>query len=142
MSKTKIEWADRVWNPVVGCDKVSPGCANCYAEAMTMRFPDAFPNGFNLTLRPDRMDDPKGWRKPGLIFVNSMSDLFHEDIPFDYLQRIFEVMRETPWHIYQVLTKRHDRLVELAPQLEWADNIWMGVSVESQRYVDRVDALR
>ncbi len=141
-TNTGIEWTDKTWNPTTGCNKVSPGCRYCYAEAITERFPRSFPQGFKLTLHPDRLVQPKKWRTPSRIFVNSMSDLFHEDVPFSYLQEVFSVMRETPWHVYQVLTKRDQRLAELAPQLDWADNIWMGVSVESQSYIHRIDALR
>ncbi len=139
---TAIEWCDRTWNPATGCDKVSPGCTHCYAEALTKRFHTNFPNGFTFQEHPKRLNEPRGWRKPSRIFVNSMSDLFHEDISLDFLKQVFEVMRETPHHIYQILTKRDKRLVELAPQLEWSDNIWMGVSVENQNYVHRVDSLR
>lgn len=141
-TKTGIEWTDKTWNPITGCNKVSPGCANCYAEAITKRFTKAFPNGFDLTLHPDRLNQPKHWRKPSLIFVNSMSDLFHEKVPLEFIQKVFAVIKETPWHIYQILTKRHDRLLELSPELDWHQNIWMGVSVESQSYVHRVDSLR
>lgn len=139
---TGIEWTDKTWNPTTGCTKVSPGCCYCYAEALTERFPQNFPNGFQLTLHSDRLDQPKKWRTPSRIFVNSMSDLFHENVPFAYLQEVFQVMRETPWHIYQILTKRGDRLAELASELDWAENIWVGVSVESQQYAHRIDALR
>ncbi|WP_373537718.1 DUF5131 family protein [Microcoleus sp.] len=139
---TGIEWTDRTWNPTTGCDKVSPGCTHCYAEALTKRFHTNFPNGFDLTLHRNRLEEPKRWKKPSRIFVNSMSDLFHEEVPIDFLKEVFEVMRKTPHHIYQILTKRDKRLVELAPQLEWSDNIWMGVSVENQNYVHRVDSLR
>jgi protein gp37 len=141
-ANTGIEWTDKTWNPTTGCKKVSPGCRYCYAEALTARFPKSFPQGFKLTLHEERLDQPKKWRTPSRIFVNSMSDLFHEEVPFTYLQEVFAVMRETPWHIYQVLTKRGERLAELAPKLDWADNIWMGVSVESQQYTHRIDALR
>lgn len=139
---TGIEWTDRTWNPTTGCDKVSPGCTHCYAEALTKRFHTNFPNGFDLTLHRERLQEPKRWRKPSRIFVNSMSDLFHEEVPFSFLQEVFEVIRETPWHVYQILTKRHERLRELADKLDWHDNIWMGVSVENQKYVDRIDFLR
>lgn len=141
-SNTGIEWTDKTWNPTTGCDKVSPGCRYCYAEALTERFPQNFPQGFKLTLHPERLEQPKKWRTPSRIFVNSMSDLFHEDVPFEYLQEVFAVMRETPWHIYQILTKREQNLVELAPKLEWSENVWIGVSVESQQYTRRIDALR
>jgi protein gp37 len=141
-SNTGIEWTDKTWNPTTGCSKVSPGCSHCYAEALTERFPQNFPQGFKLTQHPDRLTQPKKWRSPSRIFVNSMSDLFHEDVSFLYLQDIFRVMKDTPWHVYQILTKRDERLAELAPKLEWAENIWVGVSVESQKYVHRIDALR
>lgn len=141
-SKTGIEWTDKTWNPTTGCDKVSPGCRYCYAEALTERFPRSFSQGFQLTLHPERLDQPRKWRTPSRIFVNSMSDLFHKDVPLDYLQEVFAVMRETPWHIYQILTKRAQDLARLAPQLEWSENIWIGVSVENQQYVHRIDALR
>lgn len=140
--KTGIEWTDRTWNPVTGCDKISPGCTHCYAEVTTQRFSSGFPNGFKLTLHPDRLDIPLHWRKPSRIFVNSMSDLFHKNVPLEFIQQVFGVMARTRQHTYQVLTKRHDRLVELASALQWSSNIWMGVSVENQRYAQRIDALR
>lgn len=141
-TKTGIEWTDRSWNPVTGCDKVSPGCTHCYAEAITKRFKNGFPNGFDLTLYPERLEIPTKWKKPCKIFVNSMSDLFHEDVPLDFIQKVFDVMRGTPRHTYQILTKRADRLAELAPKLEWHSNIWIGVSIELQTYNHRIDALR
>jgi protein gp37 len=141
-ANTGIEWTDKTWNPTTGCDKVSAGCKNCYAEAITERFTHNFPNGFKLTLHKDRIDQPRHWRKPSRIFVNSMSDLFHDKVPLDFLHKVFQVMNETPHHIYQILTKRHERLAELADSLKWSPNIWMGVSVESQKYVNRIDALR
>ena len=141
-TNTGIEWTDKTWNPTTGCDKVSPGCRYCYAEALTERFSQQFPQGFKLTLHPERLEQPKHWRTPSRIFVNSMSDLFHKDLPLSYIQQIFSIMRDTPWHIYQILTKRDQRLVELAPQLEWTENIWVGVSVENQKYTSRIDALR
>ena len=139
---TGIEWTDRTWNPTTGCNKVSPGCTHCYAEAITKRFTQNFPQGFALTVHRERLQEPKRWRKPSRIFVNSMSDLFHEEVPVCFLKEVFEVIRETPWHIYQILTKRHERLVDLADQLDWHENIWMGVSVENQDYIHRVDYLR
>lgn len=141
-TSTAIEWTDKTWNPTTGCNKVSPGCKHCYAEAITKRFRQHFPNGFEFTLHPERLEEPRHWRKPSLVFVNSMSDLFHERMPFGFLEKIFEVMRECPQHVFQVLTKRHERLVELAPQLEWPENIWMGVSVENQDYAHRVECLK
>jgi protein gp37 len=141
-TKTAIEWTDKTWNPSTGCNKVSPGCKFCYAETITERFPQNFPNGFNFTLHPDRLNEPRTWRKSSRIFVNSMSDLFHEEMPLEFLQQIFEVMRDCPQHTFQILTKRHENMLELAPFLEWSPNIWLGVSVETQAYVHRIDALR
>jgi protein gp37 len=142
MNTTGIEWTDKTWNPTTGCDKVSPGCLHCYAEDLTKRFPNGFPNGFNLTLHPDRLQQPLKWKKPSKIFVNSMSDLFHEKVPLDFIQEVFKVIEATPRHTYQILTKRPARLVELAPSLQFHKNIWLGVSVENQNYVHRVDLLR
>lgn len=138
---TGIEWTDKTWNTVTGCDKISPGCTHCYAKEITQRFPKAFPNGFDVTLHPDRLGIPTKWRKPARIFANSMSDLFHKEVPLEFIQQVFGVMKSTP-HTYQILTKRGDRLLDLAPHLEWSENIWMGVSVESQLYTKRIDALR
>jgi protein gp37 len=137
-----IEWTEATWNPTSGCTKVSPGCDRCYAERITDRFPKTFPNGFRLTIREDALEIPLHWRRPRLIFVNSMSDLFHTGVPEDYLQRVFDVMRRTPQHTYQILTKRAERLVRVAPKLCWSDNIWMGVSVESPAFKWRIDYLR
>jgi protein gp37 len=141
-TKTAIEWTDKTWNPSTGCTKVSPGCKHCYAEVLTQRFTNHFTNGFDFTLHENRLEQPLHWRKPSRIFVNSMSDLFHEDMPLEFLQRVFAVMRECPQHVFQILTKRHERLLELAPLLEWSENVWMGVSVETQQYAVRVDHLR
>jgi protein gp37 len=141
-TNTGIEWTDRTWNPTTGCNKVSPGCTHCYAEALTKRFRNNFPQGFELTLHPKRLEEPFHWHTPSRIFVNSMSDLFHEEVPVSFIKEIFEVIRQTPKHIYQILTKRHERLLQLAPELEWFDNIWIGVSVENQNYIHRVDYLR
>jgi protein gp37 len=141
-TNTTIEWTDKTWNPTVGCNKVSPGCKHCYAETITKRFRNHFPNGFEFTLHPERLDEPRRWRKPSRVFVNSMSDLFHERMPLAFLHKIFEVMEECPQHVFQILTKRHQRMVELAQQLPWSENVWMGVSVENQDYAHRVDYLR
>jgi protein gp37 len=138
--RTQIEWADSTWNPVTGCKKVSPGCANCYAEAIFERF--KMGNFSDVKIHPDRLSIPANWRKPRKIFVNSMSDLFHDRVPTAFVQSVFRVMNETPRHTFQVLTKRPDRAIELAPELHWSPNIWMGVSVETQAYVHRVDKLR
>ena len=141
-TSTAIEWTDATWNPTTRCDKVSPGCKHCYAERVTERFPQAFPRGFRFTLHPERLQEPYRWKKPRRVFVNSMSGLFHEQMPLRFLLEVFRVMRETPQHIYQILTKRHQRLPELDPLIEWSENVWMGVSVENQQYAARVDFLR
>jgi protein gp37 len=141
-----IEWTESTWNPVTGCTKVSPGCKHCYAERMATRLQAMeqanYTNGFALTLQPQMLELPLRWRKPQTIFVNSMSDLFHADIPASYIRRVFEVMTAAHWHRFQVLTKRAERLRELDADLPWSPNIWMGVSVEQDRYRNRVDALR
>lgn len=140
--RSAIEWTEATWNPTTGCTKVSPGCDRCYAERITQRFPKTFPNGFRLTLRPDALDIPLHWRRPRVIFVNSMSDLFHRDVPDSYLQLVFDVMRRTPQHTYQILTKRAERLSRAAVRLPWPENVWVGVSVESREYAWRIDYLR
>jgi protein gp37 len=141
-----IEWTEATWNPVTGCDKVSPGCAHCYAETFAERWRGIpghpYKQGFDLRLWRDRLDQPLKWKRPRMIFVNSMSDLFHEDIPDDYVREVFDVMGTAEWHTFQILTKRHERLVELAPALPWHPNVWMGVSIENRRFVHRADALR
>lgn len=146
MAETTIEWTDRVWNPVTGCTKISPGCKHCYAERMAKRLEGMgqpnYRNGFELTLQPKMLDVPLRWRSPQRIFVNSMSDLFHVDVPLDYIQRVFDVMGRANWHQYQILTKRSERLRELSPFLKWLEHVWMGVSVESAKYVHRIDDLR
>lgn len=146
MNNSTIEWTDTTWNPTTGCDKVSAGCRGCYAERLAKRLQamgnPRYKNGFNLTLHHDKLDEPYRWNKPRMIFVNSMSDLFHEGIPIWFIQMVFQTMSENPHHIFQVLTKRHERLAELSSELVWTDNIWMGVSVEDDRVVDRIDFLR
>jgi protein gp37 len=141
-----IEWTEATWNPVTGCTKVSPGCKHCYAERMALRLKamgqQNYRNGFQLTLQPDMLELPLRWRKPRTIFVNSMSDLFHVDVPVEYIECVFDVMRRAHWHSFQVLTKRSERLAELDARLAWAPNIWMGVSVESDAYRSRIDELR
>ncbi len=141
-----IEWTDATWNPVTGCDKVSPGCKHCYAERMAARLQAMgqpnYRNGFAVTLQPAMLSLPLTWRRPRTIFVNSMSDLFHEDVPEAYVRRVFDVMARAHWHRFQVLTKRAERLAAMARALPWPDNVWMGVSVETARYTARVDALR
>ena len=137
-----IEWTDATWNPVTGCTKISPGCKNCYAERLALRLKEMgnprYRNGFRVTLHPDQIDLPLRWTKPKMIFVNSMSDLFHEAIPEDYIKRAFEVMEKANWHIFQILTKRAERLAKLAQNLPWPSHIWQGVSVENQLYTKRV----
>lgn len=137
-----IEWTDATWNPTVGCTKVSPGCDHCYAERLTHRFAAVYPNGFTLTLRPEALDLPRSWRRPRLVFVNSMSDLFHRDVPDVYLRQVIEVMAACPQHRFQVLTKRAERLARVASRLPWPSNVWIGVSVETHEYLWRVDYLR
>lgn len=144
---TKIEWTEMTWNPTVGCTKISPGCKNCYAEKMAerlmaMRTP-GYENGFQLTLLPNRLDDPLSRKKPTVYFVNSMSDLFHEDVPFHYIDSVFEVVRRAHWHTFQILTKRADRLAEYFEDRVAPDNACMGVSVEDRKYgLPRIDHLR
>ncbi len=141
-----IEWTESTWNPITGCDKVSPGCKNCYAERMAMRLKAMrqpnYVNGFQLTLHQHILDRPLQWKKPQIIFVNSMSDLFHKDVPFDFIQKIFNVMRWASWHQFQVLTKRSERLYKLNSNIDWPDSVWMGVSVENSSYAYRIDHLR
>ena len=143
---SSIEWTESTWNPVTGCNKVSPGCKHCYAERMAERLQAMgqanYVNGFELTLQPKMLELPLGWKKPQRIFVNSMSDLFHKNVPEAYIQRVFDVMRRAHWHRFQVLTKRADRLAQMNHAIDWPPNVWMGVSVENADYVDRIDALR
>lgn len=144
--KSAIEWTDATWNPVTGCTQVSPGCDHCYALTFAERFRGVanhpYKQGFDLQLHPDRLDLPLKWHKTRRIFVNSMSDLFHKDIPDGYIHHIFQTMLKADWHIFQVLTKRSARLARLAPQLPWAPNIWVGISVEKDFYRWRVNHLR
>lgn len=145
--KSSIEWTEATWNPVTGCTKVSPGCAHCYAETFAERFRGVpghpYERGFDLTLRPERLALPFSWSRPRLVFVNSMSDLFHEQVPAAFVLQVFDTMRAASWHTFQVLTKRPERAAELAPcLLPWPENVWMGTSVENQRWSCRVDSLR
>jgi protein gp37 len=141
-----IEWTEATWNPVTGCTKVSAGCKNCYAERLALRLEamgnQRYRNGFDLTLHDDVVDLPKSWRIPRMIFVNSMSDLFHKDVPLDFIQRVFATMRNCSQHTFQILTKRSDRLLGLASRIDWPSNVWMGVSVEDSRVLSRIDDLR
>jgi protein gp37 len=143
---SSIEWTEATWNPVTGCTKVSPGCAHCYAERMAKRLKgmgvDAYRNGFDLTLQPKALNLPLTWRRSRMIFVNSMSDLFHADVPTAFIKAVFRIMEEAHWHTFQILTKRAERLLHLASELPWPANVWMGVSVESERFAHRIDHLR
>lgn len=141
-----IEWTDATWNPVTGCTKISPGCKHCYAERLSARLQAMgnarYRRGFEVTLHLDQLRLPLTWRKPRRIFVNSMSDLFHDEVPADFITQLFEVMAQASWHTFQVLTKRSERLRELAPLLPWPPNVWQGVSVENAQYLQRVHDLR
>lgn len=143
---SKIEWTQATWNPVTGCTKVSPGCAHCYAETFAERFRGVpghpYEMGFDLTLRPDRLDLPLKWKTPRLIFVNSMSDLFHSEVPDDYIASVFRTMELATQHDFQVLTKRPERAAAMADSLPWPRNVWIGTSVENQRWTTRIDDLR
>jgi protein gp37 len=145
-SQSRIEWTESTWNPVTGCTKISAGCKNCYAERMAFRLQAMgqanYKNGFRLTLQEHALELPLRWKKPQTIFVNSMSDLFHRDVPDEYILRIFDVMKQAHWHKFQVLTKRADRLQRLSPKLTWSPNVWMGVSVENEETTSRIDCLR
>jgi protein gp37 len=146
MSETSIEWTDSTWNPVTGCSKISAGCLHCYAEIMTRRLKAmGQPNykmGFRVACHEHMLDRPLTWRKPKNVFVNSMSDVFHEEVPLEFITRVFEVMRKAPQHRFQLLTKRAERMVELSDHLTWPKNVWMGVTVEHSDYVERIDLLR
>ncbi|MDO9545527.1 MAG: phage Gp37/Gp68 family protein [Pelolinea sp.] len=146
MAASTIEWTDSTWNPVTGCTKISSGCKNCYAERMSKRLQAMgqlnYSNGFELTLHENMVEKPLEWKKPKLIFVNSMSDLFHEDVPDFFIYMVFEVMQKANWHQFQVLTKRSERLEKLSKMISWPDNVWMGVSVENSDYQYRINHLR
>lgn len=145
-TNSHIEWTDATWNPVTGCTKISPGCKHCYAERLAKRLNAMgqanYRNGFKVTLQPPMLELPLRWKTPKRIFVNSMSDLFHDDVPTDYIKRIFDIMGRAHWHQYQVLTKRSERVAQLSKELNWARQIWMGVSVEDEEYTYRMDDLR
>jgi protein gp37 len=144
-TQSNIEWTENTWNPVTGCTKVSQGCKNCYAERMARRLramgAERYRNGFGVTLHPDLVDLPRAWRKPRKVFVNSMSDLFHDEVPIEFIQRIFDTMNVCPHHTFQILTKRSGRLVDVSSRLSWPRNVWMGVSVENAEVIDRVHDL-
>lgn len=146
MKNSKIEWTETTWNPSTGCTKISEGCKNCYAERMSKRLcamgTEKYRNGFILTLHTDVLNEPRTWKAPRTVFVNSMSDLFHEDMPFNFLNQVFTVMNECPRHTFQVLTKRAEILFENDEKLKWTKNIWMGVTVESEKHISRISALR
>src|SRR5690606_20458045 len=144
--RSAIEWTESTWNPVTGCTRISPGCKHCYAERMAKRLEAMgqanYANGFRLTLQPQMLELPLRWRQPRIIFVNSMSDLFHRDVPTEYVQRVVDVMRRASWHEFQILTKRAERLSEIDSAIEWPANVWVGVSVETADYMGRIELLR
>jgi protein gp37 len=143
---SKIEWTESTWNPVTGCTKISAGCRNCYAERMALRLKAAgspnYARGFRVTLHEHALEIPLRWKRPRAIFVNSMSDLFHKDVPFDFISKIFDVMNRASQHRFQILTKRSERLLELSARLTWPENVWMGVTVENNECAFRIDHLR
>jgi protein gp37 len=143
---SSIEWTDATWNPLTGCTKISPGCKHCYAERMSLRLQAMgqanYASGFALTLHEEMLETPLRWKKPRRVFVNSMSDLFQDGVPLNFIKNVFRVMRSADQHQFQILTKRSDRLVELSEKLLWTPNVWMGVSVENQKYAFRIDDLR
>lgn len=146
MAKSSIEWTESTWNPLTGCTKISPGCKHCYAERMAKRLKAMgqpnYANAFKLSTHEHALELPLRWRKSQMVFVNSMSDLFHKDAPEEFIHRVFDTMRRAHWHNFQVLTKRAHRLAQLNRRIDWPDNVWMGVSVETDRYLDRIDYLR
>ena len=146
MKTTKIEWTDKTWNPITGCTKISPGCAHCYAEVMTRRLQamglGKYENGFHVTLHEECLDEPLEWKQPHTIFVCSMSDLFHKDVPFAFIDKVMETIRQTPQHRYQLLTKRAERMEEYFFTRDIPDNAWLGVTVEAQISKSRIDRLR
>ena len=146
MAQSSIEWTEMTWNPTTGCDKISAGCKFCYAEVMSKRLQamgvEKYKNNFEITTHEDELQTPYTWKKSKVVFVNSMSDLFHKDVPFDFITRVFQVMNDTPQHTYQVLTKRPEIVLKFSKQLNWTPNIWMGTSVEDSRVTNRIDALR
>lgn len=148
MAQSSIEWTEMTWNPTTGCDKISTGCKFCYAEVMSKRLQamgvEKYKNDFKLTIHEDELNKPYNWRKPRIVFVNSMSDLFHKDVPIDFIKKVFKVMKDNPQHVFQVLTKRADvlRYYDSEGILEWTHNIWMGVSVENSTVMNRIELLR
>ena len=147
MANSSIEWTEMTWNPTSGCTKISSGCKYCYAEVMTKRLKamgqEKYKYGFNIVkTHPETLSIPYTWKFPKIVFVNSMSDLFHIDVPFDFIKQVFEIMNDNPQHVFQVLTKRAERLLEINNELKWTHNIWMGVSVEDDKVINRIDILR
>jgi len=147
MAKSNIEWTEMTWNPTTGCTKISDGCLYCYAEALSLRLKamglPKYQNGFKLTLHPEELNRPYSWKKSRIVFVNSMSDLFHQEVSQEFIKAVFKVMNETPQHNYQILTKRSERLLQIAGELSWTENIWMGVTVENEKVISRIgDLLR
>lgn len=146
MAQSSIEWTEMTWNPTTGCTKISAGCKFCYAEIMSRRLRamgiEKYKDGFKVRIHPDQLHIPYTWKHSKIVFVNSMSDLFHEDIPLDFIKQVFTVMNENPQHVFQVLTKRADRLFAFHKELKWTHNIWMGVSVENEKVVDRITLLK
>ncbi len=144
-NRSAIEWTESTWNPVTGCTKTSPGCKHCYAERMASRLQAMgqrnYKNGFRLSLHEHALELPLLWKQPQIVFVNSMSDLFHEGVPLSFILRTFDIMHRASWHTFQVLTKRSERLLELDPEIDWPSNVWMGVSVESEDYFHRIEQL-
>jgi len=145
MSQSNIEWTEITWNPTTGCTKISEGCVFCYAYPLSLRLKamglEKYRNGFKLTLHPHELIKPYTWQKPKIVFVNSMSDLFHHEVPIEFIQQVFKVMNETPQHHYQLLTKRSERVLKIANQLSWSPNIWVGVSVENENVTPRINDL-
>lgn len=146
MAQSSIEWTEMTWNPTTGCTKISAGCKFCYAEVMAKRLQamgvEKYKDAFKVRTHPDALNTPYTWKQPKIVFVNSMSDLFHPEIPLSFIKRVFKVMNDNPQHVFQVLTKRSERLLELHGKLKWTHNIWMGVSVEDKRVIQRIDNLR
>ncbi|MEK7818653.1 MAG: phage Gp37/Gp68 family protein [Bacteroidota bacterium] len=146
MAQSSIEWTEMTWNPTTGCTKVSAGCKFCYAEIMSRRLQamgvDKYKDAFKVRTHPDTLNIPYTWKNSKVVFVNSMSDLFHKDIPLSFIKKVFAVMNDNPQHVFQVLTKKAERLLEIHTELKWTHNIWMGVSVESEKVIDRIDFLR
>ena len=146
MAQSSIEWTEMTWNPTTGCDKISAGCKFCYAEVMSKRLQamglEKYKDNFEVRIHEDALDTPYTWKNSKVVFVNSMSDLFHKDIPLDFIKKVFKVMNNNPQHVFQVLTKRAERLLELHTELKWTHNIWMGVSVENEKVKNRIDFLR